>query len=61
MDKEQMNYNLIANRLAEAEDLIKELTQDEEHGSYHNDIVRDIAQLFKELQGAIECLSNLDK
>jgi|OM-RGC.v1.037554038 hypothetical protein len=53
MKTNKMNYTLIANRLAEAEAFIKELTQDEEYGTYHND-------LFKGLQDAIECLSNLD-
>jgi len=53
MKTNKMNYTLIANRLAEAEAFIKELTQDEEYGAYHND-------LFKALQDAIECLSNLD-
>jgi len=43
----------IANGLAEVQCYLKELTQDEEYGTYHND-------LFKALQDAIDCMRNLD-
>jgi len=53
MKTNKMNYTLISNGLAETESFLRELTQGEEYGTYHN-------ELFKALQDAIECLSNLD-
>ena len=53
MKKNKMNYTRISNGLAETESYLKELTQGEEYGTYHN-------ELFKALQDAIECLSSLD-